>query len=156
MKPGRFSFSAPMPYSTQAPTLGRGSTESPQFISISDGSWFGTWATIERITAMSSMCSAVRANRSLTSMPLWPYFLNVNGDGNAAPVLRSVVSVSGSGWPAYFCQRGFRIERVDVRGPAVQKEVNDPLRFAGKVLQSVRLAAEPLVASERAGDRVAE
>ena len=36
---------------TQAPTLGRACTQSPQFISMSDGSWFGTWAYIERITA---------------------------------------------------------------------------------------------------------
>ena len=30
------------PYSTHAPMLGRGCTESPQFMSISDGSWLGT------------------------------------------------------------------------------------------------------------------
>ena len=36
--------------------LGRGSRPSPQFISISDGSWFGTSACIERMTHMSSMC----------------------------------------------------------------------------------------------------
>ena len=35
--------------------LGRISRASPQFISISDGSWFGTSACIERMTQMSSM-----------------------------------------------------------------------------------------------------
>ena len=39
--------------------LGRGSRPSPQFISISDGSWLGTSACIERMTHMSSMCAAV-------------------------------------------------------------------------------------------------
>ena len=36
--------------------LGRGSRPSPQFISISDGSWLGTSACIERMTQMSSTC----------------------------------------------------------------------------------------------------
>ena len=31
---------------------------------------------------MSSMHSPTWANRSLTSMPLWPYFLNENGEAN--------------------------------------------------------------------------
>ena len=50
--------------------LGRGRRESPQFISMSEGSWLGTSACIERRMAMSSMCRlAVLANNSLTSMP---------------------------------------------------------------------------------------
>jgi hypothetical protein len=52
--------------------LGRAWIESPQFMSISDGSWFGTCACMERITAMSSMCAAVFSNSSLTSIPLCP------------------------------------------------------------------------------------
>ena len=39
---------------------------------------------------MSSIISAVCANSSLTSIPLWPYFWNLNGERIAAPVLRSV------------------------------------------------------------------
>ena len=61
--------------------LGRGSRASPQFINSSDGSWLGMSATIERITAMSSMCSATCGNSSLTSMPLWPYFLKFERRG---------------------------------------------------------------------------
>ena len=133
MKPGRFWFSEPSPYVTQAPTLGRGRTESPQFISISDGSWFGTWAYIERITAMSSMCSAVLANSSLTSMPLWPYLWNLNGEGNAAPVLRSVVRFCGAGLPGVLLQGGLGVEGVDLRRPAVEEEVDDPFGPRGEV-----------------------
>ena len=103
MKPGRFWFSLPSPYVTQEPTLGRISRASPQFISMSDGSWLGTSACIERITAMSSMHFAVCGKISLTSVPLWPCRLNVYGQGNAAPVLRSVRRLLiGSSLPAYF------------------------------------------------------
>jgi hypothetical protein len=70
--------------------LGRISRASPQFISSSDGSWLGTSACIERITHSSSALSATCGNSSLISMPLWPCFLNLNGDAMAAPVLRSV------------------------------------------------------------------
>ena len=41
-------------------------------------------------------------------MPLWPYFLNVNGDFISEPVLRSVATVPpGSGCPWYFSSIGF-------------------------------------------------
>ena len=40
-------------------------------------------------------------------MPLWPYFLNANGDRISAPVLRSVAMVPpGSGWPWYLSSIG--------------------------------------------------
>ena len=42
---------------------------------------------------MSSIDSPTFAKSSLTSIPLLPYFLNLNGEGNAAPVLRSVESL---------------------------------------------------------------
>ena len=67
-------------------------------------------------------------------MPLWPHFLNLNGDGKAAPVLRSVLMYSpGNGWPAYFAEQRFRVEGIDVRRPAVEKKMNDPFGFAGKL-----------------------
>ena len=74
MNAGRFWFSVPSPYVTHEPRLGRTSRASPQFISSSDGSWFGTLACIERMTAMSSMHSPTCGKSSLTSMPLFPYF----------------------------------------------------------------------------------
>ena len=60
--------------------LGRSFRESPQLSSISDGSWFGTSACIERMMQRSSTCCATFGNISLTSIPLCPYFLNANGD----------------------------------------------------------------------------
>src|ERR1700722_19216921 len=107
MNPGKFWLTEPSPYVTHEPMLGRMERASPQFISISEGSWFGTSAVIERITHMSSILSATCENTSLTSMPLWPYFLNLNGEGKAAPVLRSVGRFSiGNNLPAYFSSDG--------------------------------------------------
>ena len=48
---------------------------------------------------MSSIIPAVCAKSSLTSMPLWPYFWNLNGEPMAAPVLRSVGRLVGTGLP---------------------------------------------------------
>ena len=60
MKPGRFWFSrAQAVGDPRARCSAAACRASPQFISISDGSWFGTSACIERMTQMSSMCSAV-------------------------------------------------------------------------------------------------
>ena len=68
---------------------------------------------------MSSMHSAVLANSSLTSMPLWPYFWNANGDPKPAPVLRSVRSdsVAGSDLPAYFESAGLGSNVSTCDGP---------------------------------------
>ena len=50
MKPGRFWFSVPRPYVTQAPRLGRVATRSPVFISRQPPGWLTSSPTIERIT----------------------------------------------------------------------------------------------------------
>ena len=63
----------------------------------------------------------------------------MNGDGNAAPVLRSVRRFSRQRLAGVLRQRRLGVERVDVRRPAVQEEVDDALRLAGKV----RLLAAP-------------
>ena len=141
MKPGRFWFSEPSPYVTHEPKLGRTCRTSPQFIIISDGSWFGMSVYIERMTHRSSTHSPTFGKISLTSMPLWPYFLKLNGDGNAAPVRRSVFSVIGIGLPANSRQRRLRIEGVDVRRAAVHEQVQDALRLGGerRLLRSERI-----------------
>src|SRR5262245_57867311 len=115
MNPGRFWLSLPSPYVTHDPSDGRTSRASPQFISISDGSWLGTSACIERITHNSSTHVATCGKISLTSIPLLPCFWNLNGDGNAAPVLRSVRRVSGIGLPAYLvsCGLGSKVSTCD-------------------------------------------
>src|SRR5688572_28096241 len=113
--------------------LGRTRRASPQFMSNSEGSWFGTSACIERITAMSSMLSATFENNSLTSMPLLPYFLNLKGEGYAAPVLRSVRKFSmGRFLPAYFSNDGFGSNVSTCDGPPLQKMWMTCLALAGK------------------------
>ena len=57
---------------------------------------------------MSSAHAPTLGNSSLTSIPHWPYFLNVKGDRISAPVLRSVaIEPPGSGWPWYLSSIGF-------------------------------------------------
>src|SRR5262245_49261828 len=102
MKPGRFWFSVPRPYVTHEPRLGRIISESPQFISINEGSWLGSSVCIERMTQRSSAHAPTWGNSSLTSSPLCPYLRNRNGEGKAAPVLRSVRGFPpGKDLPAY-------------------------------------------------------
>ena len=80
MKPGRFWFSLPKPYITHEPMLGRVICASPQFMSMSDGSWLGTSACIDRMTHMSSMQVPSWGKISLTSTPDLPIFLNWKGE----------------------------------------------------------------------------
>src|SRR5262245_33069256 len=121
MKPGRLAFSVPMPYVTHAPIDGRDSRSSPQFISRIDCSWLGVLACIERMKQTSSTWAAVLAKISLTSMPLCPYFLNLNGDGRAAPVGRSVVRLPcGSFLPSYFFKSGLGSKVSICDGPPLR------------------------------------
>src|SRR5689334_17444826 len=100
---------------------------------MSDGSWLGTCAYIERTTAMSSAWTAVFANSSLISSPLLPYFENLNGDGNAAPVFLSVRRYSpGNGWPAYFVSAGLGSNVSTCDGPPLRKKWTTRLAFGGK------------------------
>ena len=81
---------------------------------------------------MSSTCSAVLANSSLTSIPLWPYFRNWNGEGNAAPVLRSVVRICGAGLPAYFSRAGLGSKVSTCDGPPLRKKWTTRFALPGK------------------------
>ena len=85
------------------PRLGRIGCMSPQFISSSAGSWFGTSACIERMTQQVVDAARAMSGRvSLTSIPLWPYLRELERRRHeAAPVLRSVLSRS----PAAACRR---------------------------------------------------
>src|SRR5262245_39893814 len=77
---------------------------------------------IERMTQMLSTCSPTSGKRSLTSMPLWPYFLNANGDFISAPVFRSVAMLPpGSGWPWYFSSIGFGSKLSTCESPPFMK-----------------------------------
>src|SRR6266581_3773546 len=82
---------------------------------------------------MSSMFSATRAKISLTSMPLLPYFWNLNGEGNAAPVFRSVARLAvGRSLPAYFSSAGLGSNVSTWDGPPLAKIWITRLAFAGK------------------------
>src|SRR6476660_6566559 len=97
-----------------------------------DGSWLGSSAFIDRMMAMSSAHSPMFGNRSLTSRPLWPYFLNLKGDGNAAPVFRSVLMYSpGNGLPAYFSSDGFGSNESMCEGPPLRKKCTTRLALPG-------------------------
>ena len=71
---------------------------------------------------MSSTCFAVRPKSSLISIPLWPYFSNLNGEGNAAPVLALGAQYSGNGCPAYFANAGLGSNVSTCDGPPFKKK----------------------------------
>ena len=55
-------------------------------------------------------------------MPLWPYLRNLNGEGIAPPVGRSVARLPpGSGWPAYFSSAGLGSNVSTCDGPPFMK-----------------------------------
>ena len=89
----------------------------------------------------SSTHSPTCGKMSLTSMPLWPYFLKLNGDGKAAPVRRSVLRRDRHGFTGEPGQRGLRIEGVDVRRAAVHEQMQNALRLGGerRLLRSERI-----------------
>src|SRR5690348_9845895 len=81
---------------------------------------------------MSSIDSAVFSNNSETSMPLWPNFLNLNGDGKAAPVLRSVRRFSiGNCLPVYLASEGLGSNVSTCDGPPFMKRWMTRLALAG-------------------------
>src|SRR5882672_11553096 len=85
------------------------------------------------MTAMSSTHSPIFGNRALTSMPLCPHFLNLNGEGNAAPVLRSVLMYSpGNGLPAYFSSEGLGSKLSTCDGPPLRKKWTTRFALPGK------------------------
>src|SRR5688500_16603312 len=74
------------------------------------------------MTHSSSADSATLGKRSEIGMPALPCFLNLKGDGMAAPVFRSVARYSiGSCLPAYFCRAGFGSNVSTCEGPPLAK-----------------------------------
>ena len=81
----------------------------------------------------SMCCPAVRAKRSLTSIPLSPYFLKVNGEPRAAPVFRSVRRLGvGSVLPWYFASSGLGSNVSTCEGPPFMKRWTTCLAFGAK------------------------
>src|SRR5688572_12435818 len=87
---------------------------------------------MDRITAMSSMHSPTLEKISLTSIPLWPYFLNLKGEGKAAPVFRSVRKVTGNGFPACSSSFGFGSKVSTWDAPPFRKKWMIRLAFGAK------------------------
>ena len=82
----------------------------PVFIWNSAGPWAGLIAYIDRMNAMSSTCCAMFGKRSETSIPDWPYFLNVQGDGIRPPGLPITVRTGPTPFivsPCHFTRSGF-------------------------------------------------
>ena len=133
---GRFWFRCPAYVISRAC---RGSRPSPQFISISDGSWFSTSAFIERIAHQSMCQAAVWENSSLTSIPTG---LLRNGMATAAaPVFRSVRRlVVGSALPEPSAAAS---DRMCLPGrPAIHEQVNG-VWLAGSAVSSGRAGWAP-------------
>src|SRR6185295_7805540 len=101
MNPGIFWFSVPSPYTTHDPRLGLAVRSEPVFIMTVATACSGTSVYIDRMIAISSMCSPSFGNTSLTSMPDRPCFVNLNGDCIATPPM------PGIGCPSYLASEGF-------------------------------------------------
>jgi hypothetical protein len=91
-------------------------------MSIRLGSWFGTCACIERITASRSAWPASFGKMSLISRPLWPCLAKPKGDGSGEPVFRSVVKLTGAAWSAYLASAGLGSKVSTCDGPPFKKK----------------------------------
>ena len=104
----------------------------PVFIMTVATSCAGMSVCIERITARSSTCAAIAENTSLTSMPDFPYFANLNGDAIATPLR------PGKGLVVVLRQLGLGIPGVHLRRRALRENVNDVFRFCREVCRLAR------------------
>src|ERR1700722_7394135 len=93
---------------------------------------------MERITAMSSTCSATCGNRSDTSIPDWPYFLNVRLQpstpdcSNFENCSCTLPKLAGTCWPFSWFSAGFgsNVSRCD--GPPCMNRKITLFAVAGK------------------------
>src|SRR6516164_2005705 len=99
--------------------LGRENACSPVFIWRQAPLWLMLSATIERITHRSSTHEATVGNSSLTSIPAFPCFLNLNGDGRLLTVrVRTSLGCSnGNGLPTKSASFGLGSNRSTCDGP---------------------------------------
>src|SRR6266853_4024052 len=104
------------------------------------------------MTHTSSMHSPSLGKISLTSIPLWPYFLNLNGDASRLPVFRSVFKFpEGIGLPSYFVSIGLGSKVSTCDGPPFRNKKITCFARAGKCgdLGANGLAAEGVTAALR-------
>ena len=123
---------------SQAPIDGRPTCVCPVFIISIDGSWFGMSVYTERTKQMSSAQPPTCGNSSLTSMPDWPYFLNVNGERikrAGLPLGRD--RPAGQRLAVILVEHRLGIEAVHLREPAVHEQEDDVLRLRRVVQPAV-------------------
>src|SRR5437868_7948245 len=90
-KPGRFWHSLPSPYVIHAPMLGLPCIPFPLCIKKCAVVCSEKSPYMDRIIARSSTHSPTWGNRSLTGIPLCPYFLNSQGDLSTLPTFSNWV-----------------------------------------------------------------
>ena len=126
MKPGRFSFSLPRPYSVHAPIDGRLNWKMPVCSWRNACGWAGTSVCMPRSRHSSSACLDSSGNSSEIHRPLWPLCLNFHGEANslakavrrprhrlAVEVLELRLVVEG----VHVRRRPFHAQEDDVLGP---------------------------------------
>ena len=107
---------------------------SPQFISSSDGSWLGTSACIERITAdVIDAFADVRKELADFNAALAIFLELVRRLESRAGFAFGAQIFHGQKFARIFSQSRLGIERINVGRAAIGKNVNDPLGFAIKV-----------------------
>ena len=84
-------------------------------------------------------------------MPLWPYFLNWNGDFSRLPVLRSVFRLPvGMGWPWYLVSIGLGSKVSTWQGPPFRNRKMTRLALGAKCGAHFERTARQLVCAENA------
>ncbi len=132
MKPGRFAFSVPRPYSTHAPRLGRGNWKMPQCIWMNACGWFGRSVCMPLSRQSLSACFASSGNSSLIHSPLSPRFSNLNGEPMSLPAAEPAAS-AGRRFAVVGRQLRLVVEGIDVARRAVHAQEDDALGLRGEV-----------------------
>src|SRR6266852_3420679 len=115
--------------------LGRASRVDPVFMNTVATSCAGMSVYIERITVRSSTISPNFGNTSLTSIPDWPCFENLNGDAIATP------SDPGIDFPSYCANAGLGSQVSTCDGAPCANMCTTCFAFTGKC--GARGAKEP-------------
>jgi hypothetical protein len=86
------------------------------------------------MTQKSSIKAPTLGKISLTSSPLWPYFLKVKGDAIRLPVALSVLTLGpGSGLPSWRVSSGLGSKVSTWERAAIEEEENDVLDLGREV-----------------------
>jgi hypothetical protein len=150
MKPGRSSVSAPKPYKSHDPMLGRPFKIEPLFMKAWAGSWLICSVTIERTMQMSSAIPPMCGKSSLISWPDLPHCLKANDGPRAiscAPCNCAnccpFVNDSGNGWPCSLASIGLLSNVSNCDGPPAMHRWMMRLTRTGKCGFAITPRARP-------------